>query len=237
MKPWLLFLLSLLHFASGAAQDWESALGRMPLGANVTQLNRTNCVDIMLRAFQSNHIVKALIFMPGATDELYIFRRVSAQLTNPGPTLLDALASLTNQTPIRAAFRPPLLLLHTDKDLLQPLIKLQHPKIADKLKRARFLAHGIFNDADWDAIQPVLKKGLKTDVVPWQNSYGSWHFYRISFAEWNLTGWEALEAIALATKTKITSRSNAGLALLPPQLVFQCDTRLTDRLKSEPLSQ
>ncbi len=45
----------------------------MPLGTNVTELNRTNCVGIMLRAFQSNNVVKALIFMPGATDEFYFF--------------------------------------------------------------------------------------------------------------------------------------------------------------------
>jgi hypothetical protein len=125
-------------------------------------------------------------------------------------------------------FRPPLLLLHTDKDILEPRIELEHKKIADKLKRTRFVAHGIFNDCDWDSMQPVLKKGLKTDVVPWQYSYDSWHFYRVSFAEWNLTGWEALEAIALATKTKVTSRNNPGLVLLPPQLVFQCDPHISE---------
>src|SRR5437764_15185134 len=90
------------------------------------------------------------------------------------------------------------------------------------------MAHEIFNDCDWDHIQPLLRKGLKTDVVPWRYSYDSWHFYRVSFAAWNLTGWEALEAIALATKTKVTSRGNAGLALLQPQLVFQCDPRIPE---------
>jgi hypothetical protein len=112
--------------------------------------------------------------------------------------------------------------------MLEPRIEIEHKKLSDNLKRARFVAHGIFNDADWDSIQPVLKKGLKTDVVPWQYSYDSWHFYRVSFAEWNLTGWEALEAIALATKTRVTSRGNAGLTLLRPQLVFQCDARIPE---------
>src|SRR5712675_1731474 len=91
------FLLLATHVARCAPETWESALGHMPLGTNVTQLNRTNCVDTMLRAFQSNQTVKALIFMPGATDEFYMFRRARADLTNAHPTLLDAICSLTNQ--------------------------------------------------------------------------------------------------------------------------------------------
>lgn len=70
--------LCLAPLAVGAAETWQSALSRMPLGTNVTQLNRANCVGIMLRAFQSNTVVKALVFMPGATDEFYFFRRAKA---------------------------------------------------------------------------------------------------------------------------------------------------------------
>ena len=58
----------LFQLAVGAAETWPAALSAMPLNTNVTQLNRTNCVGILLRAFQSNDVVKALIFMPGATD-------------------------------------------------------------------------------------------------------------------------------------------------------------------------
>src|ERR1035441_7613520 len=51
----VLFLsLSFLPLALHAVETWPDALSRMPLGTNVTQLNRTNCVGIMLRAFQSN---------------------------------------------------------------------------------------------------------------------------------------------------------------------------------------
>jgi hypothetical protein len=101
-----------------AEETWQSALARMPLGTNITQLNRTNCVPLMLGAFQSNGVVKALIFMPGATDEIYFFRRMRAALTNSNPTMLDAVNALTNQTYIQAAFRPPLLLLHSTEDAL-----------------------------------------------------------------------------------------------------------------------
>src|SRR5215831_3234719 len=81
-----------------AEESWSDALARMPLGTSVRELNRTNCVELMLRTFQSNSVVKALVFMPAATDELYLLNRANAQLTNSSPTLLDAVAALTNQT-------------------------------------------------------------------------------------------------------------------------------------------
>src|SRR3974377_2143686 len=108
MRRVLCLWVCLLAGALSAAQTWQAALGRMPLGTNVTQLNQTNCVDIMLRAFQSNDVVKALIFMPGATDEFYMFRRAKAELSVSKPTLFDAVSALTNQTLICATFRPPL---------------------------------------------------------------------------------------------------------------------------------
>ena len=207
----------LLQFALGAAEMWPAALGRMPLGTNVTQLSRTNCVGIMLGAFQSNDVVKALIFMPGATDEFYFFRRAKAELTNSPASLLAALSALTNQTLIRATFRPPLLLLHTGEDLLEPVIKIEHQPTADKLKQARFVPHGVYNDRDWDYLRLVLKASLRTDMLPPSYSTDSWHFYRHSFAAWNLTGWEALQAAALAGETTVTVRRK--------QVVFEFDAR------------
>jgi hypothetical protein len=214
----LCFSVCLLQFALNAAETWQTALGRMPLGTNVTQLNRTNCVGILLCAFQSNGVVKALVFMPGATDEFYFFRRAKADLTNGPASLLDAVSALTNQTLIRATFRPPLLLLHTAEDLLEPVINIEHQPTADKLQQARFVAHGIYNDRDWDDMRKVLKSSLRTDLLPWPRSHDSWHFYRHSFAAWNLTGWEALQATALAGETAITVRRN--------QVVFEFDARL-----------
>jgi hypothetical protein len=193
----------------------------MPLGARVTQLNRTNCVAVMLRAFQSNDVVKALIFMPGATDEFYMFRRAKAELTNASPTLLDALRVLTNQTLIRTTFKPPLLLLHTDEDLLEPDIVIQDQPTAEKLKRAAFLPRLLCDDRDWDFVQPLLKWRLKLDFRPWKSSTDSWHFYRHSFVECGLTGWEALETAALAGKSRFTVRRK--------QVVFEPDSREGER--------
>ena len=91
-------LLVWLATTALADENWQSALSVMPLATNVTELNRTNCVPLLLNSFQSNGVVKALIFMPGATDELYFFRRAHATLTNSNPSLLDAVTALTNQT-------------------------------------------------------------------------------------------------------------------------------------------
>src|SRR5215207_341865 len=104
-RVFLLLLFCAASFDVAAAESWQFALSKMPLHSPVTQLNRTNCVGLLLRAFQSNDVVRALVFMPGATDEFYMFRRARAQLTNSSPSLLDAITALTNQTLIRASFR------------------------------------------------------------------------------------------------------------------------------------
>jgi len=208
----------------------------MPFPAEIRELNRTNTVDVLLHAFQSNDVVKALIFMPGATDEFYMFRRAKAALTAASPTLLDALTALTNQTLIRATFHPPLLLLHTDEDPLDPSITIEHEPTAAKLRLASFVPHALYNDRDWDFIQPILAKKLKADVRPWRHMYDTWHFYRHSFAGWNLTGWEALEAVALAGKTRFTIGKKSGLTFRPTILIFEGDERVraTPKIESFP---
>jgi len=207
----LIFLILGLASTPAVAGDWQAELATMPLGTRCSppfELNRTNSAPLLLAAFQSNATVKALILMPGATDELYMFRRVKAVLTNGSPTLLDAIIAFTNQTHIRATFRAPFLLLHSAEDPLEPILDNQHPLTAAALQKRSFLSHGLYNDRDWDNVQPVLKKRLKIDIKPWKGSYDSWHFYRHSYAAWNLTGWEALQATALAGKTSITLTRN-----------------------------
>jgi hypothetical protein len=202
----LLICICVPPFATNAADTWQTALACMPLGTHAIQLNRTNCVDLMLRAFQSNDVVKALIFMPGATDEFYMFRRAKAVLTNDSPALLDAVAALTNQTLIHATFQPPLLLLHTDEDALDLISEIKHPPTAARIQNTQFVAHVLYNDRDWDFLLPILTKTFGVKFTPKYHSRYSWHFYRHSFAAWNLNGWEALEAIAKAGKTSFTIR-------------------------------
>lgn len=189
----------------------------MPLTVPVKELNRTNCVAVMLSAFQSNDVVKALIFMPGVTDEFYMFRRVRATLTNATPSLLDAVTALTKQTYIRADFRPPFLLLHTDEDLLDPVFEIHHQPTVEKIQHAQFVPHAVYDDRDWDYLLPVLKKRCRVRFLPDRNTIGSFHFYRHSFAAWNLTGWEALEAVSLAGRTRF--------AVEKKRVVFTVDER------------
>ena len=215
-----LLLLLVAQQSCWAAEPWERALARMPLVSPVTQLDSSNCVEIMLHSFQSNEVVKALIFMPGATDELYLLRRVRARLRAPAPTLLDAIAALQSQTAIQPSFRPPLLLLHLAGERLEPVIRVEQPRIAELLRTTPFVPHALYTDCDWDFIQPILKHWLKLDVRPWRSSSSSWHFYRPVLAAWNLNGWQALEAVALATQTRCTIRRHWNLLLPEKQVVF-----------------
>jgi len=201
-----------------AQTNWQEELAKMPLTEKVSELNRHNCVKVMLNSFQRNPAVKALIFMPGATDEFYFFRRAKARLTNSAPTLLDAVAALTNQTYIRATLRPPLLLLHTAEDSLDPIIVIQDQHTADRLQKKHFEKHGVFNDRDWDFMQPILSFDLDTKMLPGLNSHESHHFFRHSFAEFGLNGWDALRAVALAGKTVFTVQKK--------RVVFTGDTRV-----------
>ncbi|HEY3931662.1 MAG TPA: hypothetical protein VGM58_04765 [Verrucomicrobiae bacterium] len=202
----IIFLILALSFCGKvfAGETWQDALSKMPLDANVTELNRTNCVSLMLNAFESNDVVKALIFMPGATDEIYFFRRARATLTNSNPSLLDAVAALTNQTFIRATFQPPLLLLHTTEDSLDGFTTTKNKSTAKKLREKIISDRIVFNDADWDTVRAALNKKLSVGLRPFSNAPDSWHFYRHNFAACGVTEWEMLESIALAGKTAFT---------------------------------
>ena len=222
MKRWLqILLLFLVPALSSAEETWPAVLSRMPLERGTTQLNRTNCVQVMLRAFQSNGVIKALVFMPGATDEFYMFRRAQARLSTPAPTLMDAVSALTNQTRIRATFKTPFLVLHADPDSPAPKVTIRHAPTAEKLSKRRFLPHVEFNDKDWDSVQPLLKKHLGADVRPWRFSIDAYHFYRSALSGWDLSGLEALEAVALASRTRATVERRSFLGISGTLIQFE----------------
>jgi hypothetical protein len=205
LKKWTgLLLLCALSQGAVAGEPWQDALGRMPLAAPTTELNRTNCVPLMLNAFQSNSVVKALIFMPGATDELYFFRRAHAALTNANPSLLDAVMALTNQTFIQATFEPPLLLLHTTEDSLDGFATVKDEKTAAKFRQRLVPGRVQLEDADWGVVRSMLKGKLSLGLRPFENASDTWHFYRHDFAACGVTDWEMLETLALAGKTTFT---------------------------------
>jgi hypothetical protein len=202
----------------GRAETWESALARMPLPPAENRLDRTNCAKVILAGFQSNVTVKALIFMPGATDELYFFRRVNVIITNSSPSLLEAIVALTNQSPVRVTFRAPFLLLHTPEDFLDPEITVKHEGTRTKLQAAKPLPQVLANDRDWTHLVRQIKKKIPATLLPYERTLGSWHFYRHTFAGWNLTPWETMEAAALAGKTRFT--------VVRRGVIFEVDSRV-----------
>jgi hypothetical protein len=216
----LLAALVLLDFSPAlfAQTSWQEEFAKMPLARPVAQLDQSNCVQVMLASFRRNPAVKGLIFMPGATDEFYFFHRARAVLTNASPTLLDAVAALTNQTYIRATLRPPFLLMHTDEDPLEPIAVIQDQRTADRIKRAKFQKTALFYDRSWDYLHPLLSFYLNTKIVPGLNTTATYHFFRHSFAAFDLDGWETLEAAAISGKTKFTVNKR--------KIVFEGDIRM-----------
>lgn len=209
---------AMLCAMSVARADWRGELAAMPMRADLRALDETNCAPAMLEAFRGGNSVRALIFMPGATDELYFFHRVNVQLPSAGVTLADAVVALTNQTRIKAAWRAPFLILHTDEDPLDTIARIEDATAAERIKAARVSLNSRFDDRDWGAIQPMLVKTLGVEIAPGPDSYKSHHFYRHSFAVSELSGWELLQAVALAGKT--------GFRIAANQILFEGDSRV-----------
>lgn len=217
--------LFLLRCAGAADETWLTALNRMPLTNNIGFLNHTNCPQVLLGSFQSNAIAKALIFMPGATDEMYFFKRVHVSLTNASPSLLDAVVALTNQSPLRVTFRAPFVLLYSSEDVLELDFQIKHERTQKKLQQGKPVPHLLTLDRDWTHLLGLIKKRIPATLLPFEHTSGSWHFYRHTFAGWNLTPWEVMEAAAFAGKTKFTVVRNG--------VVFEPDSRVGELPKLE----
>jgi hypothetical protein len=185
-----------------ADENWQQALSRMPLGTK--ELGRTNAIPLMLNAFQSNSVVKALIFMPGAADEFVFLRRAHATLTNADPSLMDAITALTNQTYIRAGFRSPFLLLYTTQDHLESIAIIKSKSTAAKLRARTVPDRIVLYDSNWDYSRKAVAKKVSVIVLPFADDASSWHFWPNNFAACGVTRWELLEALALSGKTTFT---------------------------------
>ena len=200
-----ILILSVSVFLNAFADEsWQEVFSQMPLDGHVTELTRTNAIPLMLNAFQSNNVVKALIFMPGAADDFVFYRRARATLTNANPSLADAIIALTNQTHIHAGFRPPFLLLYTTEDALDPIITIKSKSTAAKLQSRIVPNRIVLWDCNWDYVRPKLQNKLSVGLRPFPDSPTSWHFWPQNFAACGVTQWELLEAVALSGKTTLT---------------------------------
>ena len=189
------------------AGAWQDALRAMPLRAAAT-LNRDNFMPLLLRAFQSNEVVKGLIFLPAVSDDFYLINRDQAKLNITAGNLLEAITALTNATAVRATFRHPFLLLHQDRDELVPNVIRNHKPAASSLKQEHHLPYVLWVDAHWQRVQPYLRECLKMKVLPEAQSEDAWHFARHNIAGWNLADSQVLAALSLAGKTTVSVEKN-----------------------------
>lgn len=190
-----------------AQETWPQALRSMPLSAE-TPLNRDNCLPLLLKAFHSNQVVKALVFLPAVSDDFYLINRAQPKLNLKAANLLDAIAALTNVTAVRATFKQPLLLLHLDRDSLEPSMIIDDHRTADRLRQGSHLPHALWVDAHWEVVEPPLQSTLKMRVLPDARSMDAWHFARHNLAAWNLSDWDLLAALSLSGKTTISIEPN-----------------------------
>ncbi len=207
-------ILGFVAFAAafiGRAQaqpSWQQEFAKMPLVESVTNIDRFNFARVMLNSFKKNDAVKALIFMPGATDEFYFFHRAHADITNANPTLLDAVAALTNHTYLHATVVAPFLVIHTTEDPLEPIIIVKDQHTADRIRHKHFEKRALFNDTDWDGVRRTLAIDLNTRAAPPEGSHASYHFFRHSLAAYDLEGWDAIRALEMAGKTQCIIKKN-----------------------------
>ena len=183
------------------AESWGPALASMPLGTNRIHFSKGEPARAILHAFRSNDWVKAIVIMPGATDELYFNDRGTCQFAEP-TTLLEAVHELTNRTSIRATFHPPFLLLAGSTDYNSPLLNSTGSLEFSALRSKRFTRDWVMIDKEWDQLYPTLNKNLGLKLSPALGSPDAWHFYRVYFAAFNLNDLEAVELVSLATQTE-----------------------------------
>lgn len=185
------------------AEAWREALSTMPFPAEAA-VTRSNCMRLFLEAFQSNATVKALIFLPGVADDFYLLNRDLQPLDLHASNLAEAVAALTQKTHVRATFRRPMLLLHLQRERLTPQEAVFGRAIAKRLQTQSHWPHLLLVDRHWDYLQPQLSQKLALPVWPQVEAQDSWHFGRAYAAGWNLSDYEVLRALALATGTRYT---------------------------------
>jgi hypothetical protein len=200
----LLLLLGLAPIgATHAEEKWRTALRQMPLAARSETLARSNCLPVLLGAFQSNHVVKALVVLPGVSNDFYLLNR-DRPLNLATNNLADALAALAASTSVRVTFREPFLLLHTANDKLKPATTSFSSALMRSLRGRCSAPQVLLVDRHWDGVQPWLARMVKLEVTPEPASTDAWHFARHNLAAWQLNDWELLCALSLSGGTKFT---------------------------------
>jgi hypothetical protein len=205
----LLFLAALLgtSVAAQGVESWQSELATMQLSTNRIHFSKAEPARAILQALKPNPVVKAIVIMPSATDELYFNDRGTTVFTNT-PTLFDAVRELTNHTSIRATFRPPFLLLGETNDCKETSMIPANFFTFESLRQKPFTSPWLMIDKEWDHLYPTLSRYLGVKLSPALGSRDAWHFYRVYFAAHNLNALEAVELVSLSTQTEVRGGKN-----------------------------
>jgi len=114
-------------------------LNRMPLEPGIRELNKTNCVPVLLQAFgkmtpsrpSSSSLAPPMNFTSSSASSRPERRRAHA---------VRRRVALTNQTLIQAAWLPPFLVLHTSEDPLQVIALTNDPATTRAIESRRLAA-------------------------------------------------------------------------------------------------
>ena len=181
-----------------AELTWKEALDSMPVATNSLRIFKTAAPQLILSALRSNEVVKGIVFLPAATDELYFFDHGLRTWAGQPGSLTDALTELTNGTPFQITYQKPLLLVHVARDRLDPVVP---EEVRGKEIRAGW--SGVWIDAPWERVEPALAKVMGSRLSPAASSKEAWHFYRMYAAGQGLGGAELMRAVALAGRLKV----------------------------------
>jgi hypothetical protein len=209
-RLFLAFVLIFFSFSLKAEDPWRDALAKMPLGVRKVRMQKLEPVEALFGAFRSNEVVRAVVFMPGATDQLYFFKDRDLKF-EPKASLLDAVDALTAKGRIKATYQPPFLLMHANDETWA-----KSPGNLPLRDGTVVLANGVFVDRSWERLLPEIQKVITFPILPEAESRDAWHFYRVCFKAWGLSEHELIEVVALSTKTEPKIRGK--------ELVFELRT-------------
>lgn len=227
-KIWIVGV-TLLIGAFPLRAGWMEELEAMPLAGQASRIDPESAPVLLLESFKctAQSEARALVLLPGATDELYFFKRIDLPLPEPRPSLGGLLQMLTNQTRLSIQWEPPLILVRTPEDVPDLDLILQNEKPREVLQGRRLNEPFLLDDRDFDSLQPWISKQLKASVHPWPGDGRTWHFYRHSLAGNHLSGWEMLQALLWAGQTGVeVSKPWIGSR---PVLRFHHDQRSASR--------
>lgn len=189
--------------AGHALEPWQEALERMPLPAAAAPLSRSNCIPVLLGAFQSNAVVQGLVVLPGVSDDFYLLNR-DRPLNLPAGNLWEAVEALPARSQVRVTFHAPFVFLHTKRDKLDPDSTSFSGAMVKRLRSQTNAPAVRLNDRHWDSVQPWLSRSLGVKITPSAGSIDAWHFARHNLATYNLSDWDLLCAISLTGGTSFT---------------------------------